>query len=80
MCGAVTAESLRGLIPEGSFPSLEIDLPELLAAPVKVGQVLGEARMTVQGETICTVELTASADVKERTYHSDVRRIIGLWR
>ena len=68
------------MIPKGNIPSLEIDLPQELTAPVKAGQVIGEARMTVQGEIICTVRLTAASDVAMRTFHTDVRRIISLWR
>ncbi len=60
---AVLADDLTGLVPENALPQLEIDLPESLDAPVRMGAVVGQVRMVCQGETVCTVDLLASHHV-----------------
>ena len=57
---AVLASDLTGVIPKGTIPTLEIDLPDSLDAPVNEGDVLGQVRMVAGGETVASAELIAS--------------------
>lgn len=77
---AVLAGDLAGLVPEGTLPALEIDLPEGLTAPVHAGQMLGEARLTAGGDVIGRAELVAADSVARDTYDSRLERILLLWR
>ena len=79
-CRAVLTADLSGLAADGDLPSLEIDLPAALTAPVHAGTVLGEVRLVSGGETIGAAQLVAEADVPEETFRSHVERIVGLWR
>ena len=59
---AVLAEPLTGVIPKGTLPTLEIDLPDSLDAPVARGDALGEARMIAGGQTVATARLIAGQE------------------
>jgi len=60
---AVLAADLKGVVPQGALPSVELDLPQSLDAPVYVGDTIGQARLVCGGETICTVDLLADRSV-----------------
>ncbi|MGN0778164.1 MAG: D-alanyl-D-alanine carboxypeptidase family protein [Aristaeellaceae bacterium] len=60
---AVLSADLTGLIPKNALPQLEIDLPDVLEAPVQQGATLGTVRMLHQGEILCEVPLIASDTV-----------------
>ena len=77
---ATLACDLTGLVPEGSLPALEIDLPESLCAPVQAGQALGEARLMAGGEVVGTAMLVADGGVARDTFASRLARIWLLWR
>ena len=56
-----------------------LDLPEDVAAPVKAGQQAGEARYTLNGETIGTVPILFAASVKKAVYRDYVGKILGYF-
>ena len=60
---AVLTADLTGVMPKGSLPQVEIDLPAALDAPVQAGQIIGTARLTAGGTVIAEVPLVASADI-----------------
>ena len=60
---AVLAGNLTGVIPKGTMPTIEIDLPDTLDAPVDAGQVLGQVRMLAGGETVATADLIAATTI-----------------
>ena len=60
---AVLAGNLTGVIPKGTIPTVEIDLPDTLDAPVNEGDVLGQVRMVAGGVTVASSELVASTSV-----------------
>ena len=60
---AVLTANLTGVMPKGSLPQVEINLPDTLDAPVQAGQIIGTARLTAGGTVIAEVPLVASADV-----------------
>lgn len=57
----VYAEDLTGVTAKGTLPSVDIDLPDVVPAPVIAGQCLGIARLVAGGEIIGEVPLIASA-------------------
>ncbi len=79
-CRAVLADDLSGLAEDGDLPSLEIDLPAELTAPIHAGTVLGEVRLVCGGATVGSSPLIAEADVREETYRTHIERIVQLWR
>lgn len=60
---AVLADDLTGVVPKGTIPQVEIDLPEEAEAPIQAGQRLGTARLTAGGAVIAEAELTAASAV-----------------
>lgn len=70
---------LTGLVPMGALPRLEIDLPDGLTSPVRAGETLGEARMTVKGETMAASPLVASADALRDDFPARFRNWQRLW-
>ena len=60
---AVLAGDLTGVIAKGTMPAIEIDLPEVLDAPVSRGDLLGQVRMVAGGQTVATAELVAGSSV-----------------
>lgn len=56
---AVLAGNLTGVIARGTLPTVEIDLPESLDAPVSKGDPLGEVRMVAGGQTVASAPLVA---------------------
>ena len=53
----------------GSLDSFEtqVSLKPYAVAPVRKGEILGEARIVLNGKTVCTVELTADENVTATT-------------
>jgi D-alanyl-D-alanine carboxypeptidase (penicillin-binding protein 5/6) len=74
---AVLTADLTAIVPHGALPAVEIDLPDTLQAPVAAGDPIGEARMIVQGETVCTVPLIAAVGVARDDYPA---RWHAVWR
>ncbi len=74
---AVLAEDLAGVVPKGSIPQVEIDLPDTLDAPVQAGQVLGTARLVSNGVTMAEAPVIAAEDVKRDDFPS---RWLMYWR
>ena len=77
---AVLAADLRGVVLQGTIPSIEIDLgSEELDAPVIRGTPLGVARLISGGEVIAEVPLLADADVPRDDFPAHWRRIWENW-
>ena len=53
---------LTGVVPKGSIPQIEVDLPATADAPILAGQRLGTARLVCGGVTIAEVPLVAAND------------------
>ena len=76
---AVLAADLTGLVPEGTLPQVEIDLPEVLESPVAAGQRLGVVRMVAGGEVVAEAELVAARDVAKDDFQAWMQRLWGQW-
>ena len=60
---AVLEADLTGVIAKGTLPTVEIDLPDALDAPIRAGEPLGEVRMVAGGQTVASAPLVAGATV-----------------
>lgn len=74
---AVLAEALTGVIPKGTQPSVELELPQALDAPVQSGQWLGTARLVAGGLTVAEVDIIAASDVERDDFPA---RWLMYWR
>lgn len=76
---ALLQEDLTGVVPRGTLPQVEIDLPDALEAPVRAGQPLGEIRLTASGEVIATVPLVAGEAVLRDDFPARWQHYWTLW-
>lgn len=77
---AVLSADLRAVVPQGTLPSLAIDLrSELPEAPLTRGEALGTARLLLGDEVLTEVPLIASTDVAQADFPAHWRRIWENW-
>lgn len=74
---ALLAHDLTGVMPKGSLPQVEINLPDVLEAPIQAGQVIGTAKLMAGGDVIAEAPLVASADVPRDDFPA---RWLMYWR
>ena len=74
---ACLTADLTGVVPRSSLPQVEIDLPDMLDAPIQTGQIVGTARLTAGGAVIAEVPLAASGDVARDDFPA---RWLMYWR
>ena len=74
---AFPAADLTGVVPKGSIPQVEIDLPPELDAPIQAGQVLGTARLVSNGVTVAETDIIAASSVERDDFPA---RWIMYWR
>ncbi len=77
MVDALLSANLTGVVPKGSLPQVEIDLPASLDAPIEAGQTIGTARLTAGGTVIAEVPLVAAEDVSRDDFPA---RWLMYWR
>ena len=61
------------------WPQMEFDLPDTLAAGVREGQVVGTARLLLNGRVLVERPLVAANEVSPRTFRSEIGRILDQW-
>ena len=76
---AVLASALTGLVPRGTLPHVELELPDALAAPVTAGMPIGEVRMLAGGEIIAAASLVAGTDAARDDLPARMRRLWTQW-
>src|SRR5699024_7208733 len=72
------AEDVELLLPNNTDPaSLErtLEYESTVDAPIEQGQVLGSLTLSLDGETLATVDLVASNDVESSTLLVVMRRV-----
>ena len=74
---AVITADLVGIMPKGTLPQVEIDLPPALDAPIQAGQHIGMARLITNGVTIAEVPLVAANDIARDDFPA---RWLMYWR
>lgn len=77
---AVAAEdALRAAVAVGARAETEIDLPDDLTAPVRVGEVVGTARIKSGGQVVAQCRLVAAESVEARSLAQSLRRLLSRW-
>ena len=74
---ALLSADLSGVVPKGSIPQVEIDLPASLDAPIYAGQTIGTARLTAVGTIIAEIPLIAADDAARDDFPA---RWLMYWR
>lgn len=74
---AILATDLTSIMPKGTLPQVEIDLPPALDAPIQAGQQIGVARLITNGMTIAEVPLIAANDIARDDFPT---RWLMYWR
>ncbi len=75
----LTGRKLAAVVPRGAIPALEFDLPDTAEAGHDYGEVIGEARMVLEGEVIASAPLVLGETLAERDYAYELDRIIRSW-
>ncbi len=75
----IAALDVAGPVRLNDWPSLAIDLPETLTAPVEKGQEIGKVSMMDGQEVILTVPLTAAESVPVTSFRTGLDRLILFW-
>jgi serine-type D-Ala-D-Ala carboxypeptidase (penicillin-binding protein 5/6) len=70
---------LAAPVKQEEWPQMEFDLPDSLAAGVLKGQVVGTARLTLNGQTLVERPIIAANEVPLRTFRSGIGRILDQW-
>ena len=77
--GACLAGELKGAVPLNTLPVVEIDLPDMLEAPVMRGARIGEVRMVLNGTVLAAVPLLASETVRRDDFAARWQRYVRQW-
>lgn len=69
------------LIPKGQSENIQtmVVLPEIIEAPIVKGQKIGEVVFSLNDETLGSINLVASEDVKKLTYGNMLAHIVENW-
>ena len=76
---AVLAADLTAAVPQNALPTLVVDLPDILTAPVQAGDIIGQAHLYWENEAVCTADLLASASAAKDDFPARWRRIWQNW-
>lgn len=66
-------------VPKGTIPTLEFDMPDEIAAGMQVGDIVGEARILLDGCTLAAVPLKLTESLSVRDYAYELERVIQNW-
>ena len=78
----VTVRALRDVaapVAVDTWPDLVIDLPDILPAGVRQGQIVGQAKLLDGGQVIADVPLFAEETVAAQTFRTRLARILAAW-
>lgn len=70
---------LCAAVPRGEVPTLEYDMPDTLAAGMRLGDTVGEARLMLNGRTLASVPLVLSESLRPRDFGFELERVIQGW-
>ncbi|MCI6376233.1 MAG: D-alanyl-D-alanine carboxypeptidase [Clostridiales bacterium] len=70
---------LCAAVPRGEVPTLEYDMPDTLSAGMKLGDIVGEARLMLNGRTLASVPLVLSESLRPRDFGFELERVIQGW-
>lgn len=66
-------------VPKGRIPELEFDMPDSLPAGMELGDVVGEARILLDGKTLSRVPLKLTESLNKRDYTFELTRVVDNW-
>ncbi len=74
-------EDCGTLLTKGSSSDIQqvLSLPDTISAPVSVGQKVGEIFYQLNGETLCSADIVANAEVKKISVSNMLERIFFDW-
>ncbi len=74
-------EDCGTLLTKGFSSNIQqvVSLPDTISAPVSVGQKVGEVFYQLNGETLCSVDIVANAEVKKISVSNMLDRIFFDW-
>lgn len=75
----LAGSNLGAPVLRGRIPVLEYDIPDEIQAGLELGDVVGEARMILCGETIAQAPLVAGEMLARRDYAYELERVIQNW-
>jgi len=75
----LAGSKLAAPVPKGAIPVLEYDLPEKVNAGHAFGDIIGEARIILEGETLAAVPLVAGETLAKRDYAYELERVMRNW-
>ena len=72
---------LNFVVPRGKQNRIEVEiqLPELIRAPIRAGQKVGEAIFTADGEELYRADIHAMSDVRRINTWQMYMRMLGVW-
>lgn len=70
---------LTAAVPRGEIPALEFDMPDSLPAGMQMGDVVGEARILLDGRTLASVPLVLTESLTPRDYAFELERVVRCW-
>ncbi|MEG1471128.1 MAG: D-alanyl-D-alanine carboxypeptidase family protein [Clostridia bacterium] len=72
-------QTLCAPVPRGLLPTIEYDMPSEIAAGAHMGDIVGEARLMLEGKTLASTPLVLAQSLGTRTYGFELERIFDLW-
>jgi len=74
-------DGLNFVVPRGKQGRIEIEivLPELVRAPIREGQKVGEAIFSADGEEVYRADISALSDVRRINAWQMYVRMLGIW-
>lgn len=72
-------QALSAPVPKGEIPILEYDMPDILIAGLEAGDVVGEARLMLGGNTLASTPLVLTESLAAADYHYRLEQIIEQW-
>ena len=81
MCEITAAADMSVLSANaGEKPKCTYNMPEMLTAPVKCGDVVGNAVYTdADGNILCTLELTVNTDINKAGFYDFFKAVLCMW-
>lgn len=70
---------LEAVVPKGMVPVLETDVPDRITAGCSKGDVIGESRLILDGETVASIPLTAGETLARRDYAYEMEKLLTHW-
>ena len=75
----IIAEDMGTALKNDEKYNIYCDIPTAVYAPVKAGQTVGNAKITINGECIANIPIIAEADIKKLGFWDNLLKLVRLW-